>query len=65
MEIKGPRVRCANCGMIYDRPPAQEVLWIGVPVRAIGRETCPRCGSNAADIVEEPIRCQTTDNTST
>lgn len=51
MVIRGDRVRCANCGMIYDKPPAEQVFWIGVPFRIEGMENCPRCGSNAADLV--------------
>jgi len=64
MEIKGPRVRCANCSMIYDRPPSEKATWIGVPFRIIGSENCPRCHSNAADTIQEPERYRTTDNTS-
>jgi len=49
MIISGPRVRCANCGTIYNKPPAEQTFWIGVPFRVEGMETCPKCGSNAAD----------------
>lgn len=51
MEISGPRVRCANCGMIYDRPPEENAFWIGAPLRVVGSEFCPNCGSNAANPV--------------
>lgn len=51
MVITGDRVRCANCGTIYNKPPAENVFWIGVPFRVEGMETCPKCGSNAADLV--------------
>ena len=63
MEISGPRVKCANCGMIYNRPPAEKAFWIGVPFRIVGAEFCPKCGSNAADQIAEPIQTQTTNHT--
>lgn len=62
MVIRGDRVRCANCGTVYDKPPAEQAFWIGVPFRIEGMECCPKCGSNAAD----PICGQsgyTSDNT--
>jgi len=45
------RVRCANCGMIYDR---RKPLGLAVdellPDVAMGlTNVCPGCGSNAAD----------------
>lgn len=49
MKITGDRVKCANCGMIYDRPPDQKVFHIGVPFTVEGRTNCPKCGSNASD----------------
>lgn len=57
--IRGDRVRCTNCGTIYDKPPAQRVFWIGVPFRVEGTTNCPQCGSNAAD----PIVTTTITNT--
>ena len=47
------RVRCANCGMTYDR-------WMPNPgkygdpsiMRLSGQGVCPRCKSNAADPIE-------------
>ncbi len=43
------RVKCANCGMIYDTSPTPadyctEVEWVSTA-------TCPKCGSNAKDRV--------------
>lgn len=61
MEISGPRVKCANCGMIYERPPAEKAFWIGVPFRIVGSEKCPRCGSNAADPLPTPPNTYTVD----
>jgi len=49
--ITGDRVRCANCGTIYNKPPSCQIFWIGVPFRVEGMETCPKCGSNAADLM--------------
>jgi len=40
------RVKCANCGMIYDIPNYQ--LQRGDPTKMV-RGTCPKCGSNAND----------------
>ena len=54
MVISGERVRCANCGMIYERPPAENVFWIGVPFLVNGSMFCPGCGSNAADPILMP-----------
>lgn len=62
MIITGPRVRCANCGMIYEKPPAEQAWWIGVPFRVEGTEFCPRCGSNAADSIQ-PAQPQYVDTT--
>jgi len=53
MEITGPRVKCANCGMIYNKPPAEQVFWIGVPFTVSGMKVCPKCGSNASDPIAE------------
>jgi len=63
MEIEGQRVKCANCGMVYTRPPVQDTQWIGVPFRVVGELNCPKCGSNAFDPVAQPNRF-TTSNTS-
>ena len=49
MRISGERVICANCGMVYEKPPTQKVWNIGVPFTVEGTEFCPGCGSNAAD----------------
>lgn len=57
--IRGNRVRCANCGTIYDKPPAQQVFWIGVPFRVEGMEYCPKCGSNAADVIITTVTTNT------
>ena len=54
MVVRGDRVRCANCGTVYDKPPAQKAFWIGVPFRVEGMERCPKCGSNAADNIGQP-----------
>ena len=38
------RVKCANCGMIYDiKPEGDVVMWESPGI-------CPKCGSNAHDI---------------
>lgn len=59
MDIHGPRVKCANCGMIYNKPPAEKVFWIGVPFTVSGVEFCPKCGSNAYDPVADNYRVVT------
>lgn len=51
MVITVERVMCAYCGMVYDKPLAEQVFWIGVPFRVEGALFCPRCGSNASDPV--------------
>jgi hypothetical protein len=44
---KVTRVKCANCGFIYDKveTTSGELIWATV--------ACDKCGSNASD----PIRC--------
>jgi len=45
------RVKCANCGMIYDRVPICDMF------PSMGYLPCPRCGSNAADVIHpQPYR---------
>ena len=63
MIISGARVKCANCGMIYEKPPAEKVYWIGVPFTVSGTEFCPKCGSNAADFIQRPDNIITTTST--
>lgn len=58
--IRGNRVKCVNCGTIYDKPPAEKIFWIGVPFRVEGMECCPKCGSNAADLIEQPSESSST-----
>lgn len=43
------RVKCANCGMVYDiyRPE----FWTTDPIEPKGK--CPKCGSNAFNVVGE------------
>jgi len=45
--MKKIRVKCANCGMIYDitKAEAGELVW----------ETCccPKCDSNAYDVIKD------------
>ena len=63
MIIAGPRVKCANCGMIYTQLPYQGAYWIGMPLRMEGTGKCPSCGSNAYDEIEQPFKAITTDTT--
>ncbi len=63
MVITGDRVKCANCGMVYNKPPVEKVFWIGVPFTVVGVEFCPNCGSNSADAIEQPVKIFTTDRT--
>lgn len=42
IQNKKKRVKCANCGMIYDIHPE---TWLG----QLGRGECPKCNSNAYD----------------
>lgn len=53
--IRGDKVRCANCGTIYNKPPAERAFGIGVPFRVEGMPNCPQCGSNAANIIEKSV----------
>lgn len=41
-KIEKKRVKCANCGMIYDIYPE---TWLG----QLNRGECPKCSSNAYD----------------
>jgi len=41
----GKRVKCANCGMVYDIKPEGDIIMVMSP------GTCPKCKSNAYDIV--------------
>jgi len=38
------RVKCANCGMIYD-------IYVDVPRGWSEHHSCPKCGSNAYDLI--------------
>ena len=64
MIIKGSRVRCANCGMVYNRPHTQKVWFVGVRLTFEGVEFCPGCGSNAYDEVAQPDQVTTVTTTS-
>lgn len=63
MTIAGPRVKCANCGMIYTQLPPPGPYWIGVPLKLEGAGNCPGCGSNAYDETGQPSRTIATDTT--
>lgn len=39
------RVKCANCGMIYDIKPEGDMVMVMSP------GVCPKCKSNAYDII--------------
>lgn len=65
MRITGIRVKCANCGMIYEKPPAEQAHWIGVPFRVEGIAFCPKCGSNAADECGRQEKYVTSDTSNT
>lgn len=39
------RVKCANCGTIYD------IRLIGGMIRVMSPDNCPKCQSNAYDII--------------
>ncbi len=45
------RVKCANCGMIYDIAVSN---WLGDPLDLTGIGVCPKCGSNASDDLTLP-----------
>lgn len=40
------RVKCANCGMVYDIKSEGDVVMVMSP------DICPKCGSNAYDVVK-------------
>jgi len=46
IKMKKKRVKCANCGMVYDFTEAEpnELVWV--------TNCCPKCGSNAYDIIK-------------
>ncbi len=43
------RVKCANCGMIYDTNPTP--MDFRTEIERVSTATCPKCGSNAKDRV--------------
>ncbi len=60
MIITGDRVSCANCDTIYNKPPTENVFWIGIPFRIEGIEYCPKCGSNATNILNKEYGSEST-----
>lgn len=44
-EMTRKRVKCANCGTIYDIKPVGDMIMV------MSSENCPKCKSNAYDII--------------
>lgn len=54
------RVKCANCGMIYEDTP-ECISYSGVLIVGdIPKLKCPGCKSNAKDWVEQPYKYSST-----
>lgn len=45
------RVKCANCGMIYDISPTS--MEFGTETEVLSQGQCPKCKSNAKDVVQK------------
>ena len=54
------RVKCANCGMVYDKADPNVGSWLGQS----GALACPGCRSNAADPIDSRTKRHTESNRS-
>ncbi|MHC4121973.1 MAG: hypothetical protein ACYSSI_00235 [Planctomycetota bacterium] len=46
------RVKCANCGMIYDINPTS--MDFRTEMERLSCASCPKCKSNAKDVISKP-----------